>query len=140
MDMNETLKTLKERRSCRKYLAKQVDPQALDLILESCPAMKLELDVGWAKFAGADPIALMEKHGDRLELLHFKDIRADASPETRDACFTAVGEGSIPLRAIMAAAARCPIAEHGLIIDQDDSPGDILDDLARGAAAIRDAV
>ena len=33
--MNETLKTLKERRSCRKYLAKQVDPQALDLILEA---------------------------------------------------------------------------------------------------------
>ena len=33
--MNETLKTLKERRSCRKYLAKQVDQQVLDLILEA---------------------------------------------------------------------------------------------------------
>ena len=33
--MNETLKTLKERRSCRKYLAKQVDAEALDLILEA---------------------------------------------------------------------------------------------------------
>ena len=33
--MNETLKTLKERRSCRKYLEKQVDAQTLDLILEA---------------------------------------------------------------------------------------------------------
>ena len=33
--MNETLKTLKERRSCRKYLDKQVDPEALDQILEA---------------------------------------------------------------------------------------------------------
>ena len=33
--MNETLKTLKERRSCRKYLEKQVEAEALDLILEA---------------------------------------------------------------------------------------------------------
>ena len=33
--MNETLKTLKERRSCRKYLPKQVETDALDAILEA---------------------------------------------------------------------------------------------------------
>ena len=33
--MNETLKTLKERRSCRKYQAKQVEADVLDLILEA---------------------------------------------------------------------------------------------------------
>ena len=33
--MNETLKTLKERRSCRKYLTKQVEADVLDLILEA---------------------------------------------------------------------------------------------------------
>ena len=33
--MNETLKTLKERRSCRKYSAKQVEEEALDAILEA---------------------------------------------------------------------------------------------------------
>ena len=33
--MYETLKTLKERRSCRKYLAKQVEAEALDAILEA---------------------------------------------------------------------------------------------------------
>lgn len=33
--MNETLKTLKERRSCRKYLERQVEADALDAILEA---------------------------------------------------------------------------------------------------------
>ena len=33
--MNETLKTLKQRRSCRKYLPKQVEQEALDAILEA---------------------------------------------------------------------------------------------------------
>ena len=33
--MNETLKTLKERRSCRKYQQRQVDAEALELILEA---------------------------------------------------------------------------------------------------------
>ena len=33
--MNETLNTLKQRRSCRKYLPKQVEADALDAILEA---------------------------------------------------------------------------------------------------------
>ena len=33
--MNETLKTLKERRSCRKYLPRQVEAEVLDAILEA---------------------------------------------------------------------------------------------------------
>lgn len=109
---------------------------ALDYVLEQCPNLGLELDVGWAKFAGADPVALMKKYHDRIPLLHFKDVRADACAENRDTCFTAIGEGSIPLKEIMEAAKNCAIVEHGLIIDQDDSPTDILEDLARGAMNI----
>ncbi len=113
---------------------------ALDYIMEQCPLLKLELDAGWAKFAGLHPVELMKKYRDRLELLHFKDIKADASPETRNTCFTAVGEGSIPLKEILEEAKNCPIAEHGIIIDQDDSPTDILVDLANGVKHIRAAV
>ena len=102
--------------------------------------LKLELDVGWAKFAGASVVGLMKKYRDRIELLHFKDIREDACPENRSTCFTAVGEGSIPLKDILKEAKNCPIAEHGIIIDQDDSPTDILDDIKRGVEHIRRAV
>lgn len=113
---------------------------ALDFLMENCPDMKIELDAGWAKFAGTDPVEWMRKYRDRLVLLHFKDIKADASPETRQTCFTAVGEGSIPMRAIMEEAKNCPIDAYGLIIDQDDSETDILVDLAKGAANIRGAI
>lgn len=110
---------------------------ALAYLMEQCPDLKLELDVGWAKFAGEDPVELMKKYGDRLVLLHFKDIRSDACPENRDTCFTAVGEGSIPLREILANRNACSaLDEWGLIIDQDDSPTDILVDLDKGARNI----
>jgi len=110
---------------------------SLDMLLAECPKLKLELDAGWAKFAGADAVALMEKYRDRLVLVHLKDIKADASPETRETCFTAIGEGSIPLQAIMDKAAELQICEHGIIIDQDDSEGSICDDLCRGVGHIK---
>ncbi len=114
---------------------------ALDWLLETCPLLTLELDVGWAKFADADPVALMEKYRDRLHLLHLKDVTADACPANRDTCCTAVGEGSIPLAAILAAAGNCPhLHPHGIIIDQDDSLTDIMDDLAIGAKNIKKAL
>ncbi len=109
----------------------------LDYLMENCPKLKLELDVGWAKFAKTCPIEWMKKYRDRLVLLHLKDIKADASPENRDTSFTAVGEGSIPLKEIMKEAQNCPIHEYGVIIDQDDSLTDILDDLAIGADNIK---
>lgn len=112
---------------------------ALDYALEQCPRLGLELDVGWAKFAGADPVALMKKYHDRIPLLHFKDVRADACAANRDTCCTAIGEGSIPLQAIMAEVPNCAIVEHGLIIDQDDSPTDILEDVSRSVKNIRAA-
>ena len=115
------------------------DTTVLDYVLEQCPNLGLELDVGWAKFAGVDPVALMKKYGSRIPLLHFKDVRADACAENRDSCFTAVGEGSIPLKEILAAAPCCALIEDCLIIDQDDSPTDILVDIGKGAENIRSA-
>ena len=111
----------------------------LDYLMKNCPSLKLELDVGWAKFAGTSSLDLMRKYGSRINLLHFKDVRADASPETRATCFTAVGAGSIPLREIMALTPACQLDDHGLIIDQDDSLGDILDDLAVGFNNIKNS-
>lgn len=109
---------------------------AIGDLMEQCPLLKLELDVGWTKFAGKDPLAVMDTYADRIVLLHFKDIRADACQENRRTCFTAIGEGSIPLAEILQKRGICPLLEHGLIIDQDDSQTDILDDLAVGAKNI----
>ena len=115
-----------------------VDGQtALDCLLEACPLLKLELDVGWATFAGLDPVELMHRYRDRLVLLHLKDIKADACAENRATCFTAVGEGAVKLGAVLKRARECALLEHGIIIDQDDSETDILDDIALGVQNVR---
>ena len=113
---------------------------ALDYLLTECPLIKLEPDIGWAKFAGVDPVEFIKQYKDRIVLLHFKDITADACQANRDSCFTAVGEGSVPLAAVLEAAKECPILDQGLIIDQDDSLTDIIDDLAVGVKNISDAL
>lgn len=109
---------------------------ALDELMKECPNLKLELDVGWAKFAGADAVAIMKKYSDRLQLVHLKDIKEDASPETRSTCFTAIGEGSIPLKEIVETSRELKICEHGIIIDQDASPTGMLEDLRIGIANV----
>lgn len=99
----------------------------LDLYLSSAPQLRLELDVGWARFAGADPIRIMERYRDRIVLLHLKDIR-DGEP--RNSCFTAVGKGDLPLNDIIVASRTLPALDpDGIIVDQDKSNGDMLDDL-----------
>ena len=56
-----------------------------------------ELDLYWATKAGADPLEVIESYGDRIELLHVKDLGADGS-------ITTVGEGTIDFAPIFAAA------------------------------------
>ena len=103
----------------------------LDLYLKSVPSLKLELDVGWAHYAGSDALSVMQKYRDRLVLLHLKDVNKGAP---RSHCFTAIGEGDLPLAAVLKEAASLPrLEKNGILIDQDKSEGDLLSDLERGA-------
>jgi len=50
----------------------------LDILFENLPPQTvMELDVFWAAHAGVEPLAYMEKHKDRLKLLHVKQIDKD---------------------------------------------------------------
>lgn len=51
----------------------------LEIMMENTKLLGFELDVYWAAYAGADPIAFVEKHAGRFPLLHFKEIAADKS-------------------------------------------------------------
>ena len=53
--------------------------------------IELELDTGWAAYAGADPAALLERYDDRISLVHVKDV----DPETGTA--TQLGSGCLDL-------------------------------------------
>ena len=56
-----------------------------------------QLDVLWAADTGADPVALLRRHGDRLALLHVKDGVGIAA--SGDATPIALGEGELDLPA-----------------------------------------
>jgi len=50
----------------------------LDILFQNLPSeTAMELDVYWAAFADVEPIAYMEKHKDRIKLLHVKQISRD---------------------------------------------------------------
>lgn len=110
---------------------------ALDLIMQSCPDVNLELDVGWVQFAGKNAVDFMKRYQDRITLLHLKDIEENACQENRSECFTAIGEGSLPLKEILKEKNNCSLIEHGIVIDQDAARGDFLEELAKGIQNIK---
>ena len=62
----------------------------LDIINETAPNMRLELDVHWVQRGGNDPVRTLRKYADRADLVHLKDYRIGTiAPEA----FTALAEG-----------------------------------------------
>ena len=86
------------------YFASKLAPEAV-----------LEVDTYWVAVGGHDPVALLPKLGDRVVALHIKD--GPGTTETKDQ--VAVGQGSLPIADIIAAA---PNALR--VIELDDSRGD----------------
>ncbi|WP_425709430.1 sugar phosphate isomerase/epimerase family protein [Georgenia sp. Z1491] len=87
------------------------------LVAETDPELvTFELDVAWAAHAGVDVPALIEEHGDRIELLHIKDA-TNVGGEGRPT-FTNLGEGEVDLPGIIAAAQEhAPVAYYVLEYD-----------------------
>lgn len=79
------------------------------------PEVVLEVDTYWVAVGGVDPVAYLPKLGDRVVALHIKD--GPGTHETKDQ--VAVGQGSLPVEQIIAAA---PDALR--VIELDDSRGD----------------
>jgi sugar phosphate isomerase/epimerase len=83
-------------------------------LLERLPEwVDLELDLGWAWFAGADPGALLERYRGRTPLVHVKDLRNRTTPE-----FCAVGEGGVGYADLLPQAAALGV--EWLIVEQDE--------------------
>ena len=84
------------------------------------PRVGLEVDTYWAHAGGADVPELLRKLGDRVVALHVKD--GDGSLDTTRQ--VAVGSGTLPVPAILAAA---PDALR--VVELDDTAGDLVDAL-----------
>ena len=93
------------------------------------PAVVIELDTYWAAVGGQDVPALLGRLGDRVRLLHLKDGPID----TDDASQLPLGDGAMPVPAILAAA---PAAELG-VLEFDAYAGDLFEGIATGLTYAR---
>jgi sugar phosphate isomerase/epimerase len=103
----------------------------LDVLGGLDPALlDLELDLGWAWFAGADPAGLVHRHAGRVPLVHAKDFRTRA----RDASCP-IGDGEVDYAAVVEAAPAA--GTEWLIVEQEQIAGDPMAATGRSAAALR---
>lgn len=77
----------------------------LDSVLESDPELGLELDTFWAYFVDVDPLNYMERHKDRLQMIHIKDYeKLDGVPHADGGevpTFCAIGTGLMDNKSIL---------------------------------------
>ena len=82
-----------------------------------------ELDILWTVFPGQDPVALLNKYGNRFKLMHLKDLRkgvvGNLSGNTPVENDVALGTGQIDLPAVLKAAKKAGIKHYYI---EDESP------------------
>jgi sugar phosphate isomerase/epimerase len=89
-------------------------PYEMFLSQISADIMKMELDLGWATKAGADPVELFKKHPGRFPLWHVKDLdRVTQKP-------VEVGTGYADLKRVFDAAETAGLKHF--FVEQDGAP------------------
>jgi sugar phosphate isomerase/epimerase len=100
----------------------------LDLLMQTIdPKLaSLELDIMWSTVAGVSPVSVLEKYGNRIALIHLKNVaegidrRYDEQvPRT---AFRDVGHGVIDIPAVLRAAEKAGVKHY--FVEQDQTPGD----------------
>jgi sugar phosphate isomerase/epimerase len=91
----------------------------------------LELDIFWASVAGHDPVAVLKKYSGRIPLLHLKDKKSGQPVQYNENVphdtFREIGNGSIDIPAVLAAAKNSAVRHY--FVEQDQTSGSPLDSL-----------
>lgn len=99
------------------------------MMAETDPKLvQLELDIMWAKVAGLDPAAVIQKYANRVALVHLKNVSAGV-PQRFDErvpreAFDEVGKGAIDIASLLRASAKAGVKHF--FVEQDQTPGDPL--------------
>ncbi|HEX7980953.1 MAG TPA: sugar phosphate isomerase/epimerase [Gemmatimonadaceae bacterium] len=112
------------------------------LLAETDPSLvAMELDIGWATVAGADPLALFKQAPGRFEAWHVKDMKGlttlagkNMSERQRAAQIVPVGQGEIDYKPIFAQAKAAGMKYF--FVEQDSAPAS-GDSLAAAATSYR---
>lgn len=73
---------------------------ALEHVIELTEDVRIEPDLGWIGVAGYDPVAFLDRHGDRISHVHVKDYDADAEEPVEG------GDGELDTDALAAVARK----------------------------------
>jgi inosose dehydratase len=108
-------------------------PEVDRLLASTDPAaVNLLLDTGHLYYAGDDPLALAEAHGDRIKHVHLKDVRSDIVLRARSenwsfqqaieaGVFTVPGDGAIDFVPILQALANANF-EGWIVVEAEQDP------------------
>jgi sugar phosphate isomerase/epimerase len=100
------------------------------LVRETDPDLvHLELDLYWIKYAGTDPETVLKDVGDRVSLLHLKDMAPDDTLSDLP-----VGEGTMPWHGLLQAADAAGVEWY---IAEQDNPRDALQDVSTSLQHMR---
>jgi sugar phosphate isomerase/epimerase len=86
-----------------------------ELLRLTDPALvTMEMDLAWVYTAGVDPVKYLKKHGDRISLLHVKEVRKDLRTmvDRVQAQTTEVGSGKIDWKHVFKAMEPARIAHY----------------------------
>ena len=87
--------------------------RTFDYLYDNTEKLQFELDIAWCHFGGADPVTVIRRCGDRIPVLHVKDLADDGGR----GYFAAVGVGVVDcFGAMEAAAAR---GTEWMVVEQD---------------------
>ena len=106
------------------------DRTVVDRLLElDDELLFLEIDLGWAWYAGVEPDQLVARAARRVPLVHVKDLTTGTAVR-----HVPVGDGDIDYARILPAIGGLGV--EWLVVEQDETDGDGLDAAGRAVAAV----
>jgi sugar phosphate isomerase/epimerase len=102
----------------------------LDILMQTADPklVGLELDVMWAQVSGTDPVSVIKQYGDRILLMHLKNVAPGVKPRFNEmipaAAFRELGNGVVDFPAVLRMAHQTGVKHY--FVEQDETPGDPL--------------
>jgi sugar phosphate isomerase/epimerase len=113
----------------------------LTAILELCreDSIGVQIDVGWVLYGGVDPVEYLLDRKDYVRSVHFKDLKKDFMDRIDGDIFACLGNGALKVKEILGCIPKLK-AGTTVLVDQDASDGDIMEDMKVSCQVLRDAM
>jgi sugar phosphate isomerase/epimerase len=113
------------------------DKRPIEILLDALPTLEWEMDLAWLVRAGEDPLAWMDKFGDRITALHVKDI-APAGQALDEDGWADVGHGTLDWATLLAAAQKKTRVKY--LVMEHDKPSDAMRFARRSIESVKNWV